>query len=243
MSSLSILPMPAPLHVSAVRVRSILAVGLLMAGCHADPTDRPTPAPAPSWVRAVPSASVASMLTTCESDRACGEGQKCIRVDGPAPGRRCAIADPSRLVDAIGIPKWGADFPNIREDFVARLVMLRGVSLDVAPACQLKLCPRRAGKPADCCNTCRDMVVLRGSFASESSRHPVAIPVVDVQGLPLTCGTRMDCEKPSCPVDLGLGREREVVGTFERWGASLRFRLARAIGPASPSPSASRGAQ
>ena len=237
------LRMHMPLHASAVTARSILSVGLLLFGCRTSPTDNAPAEPIPSSLQPAASASVASELATCRTDEACGEGQKCILVDGPGPGRRCAIAQPGHLVDAIGIPRWGANVPNIRAEFVARLIVLQGARLDAAPACQLKLCPKRDGKPAACCNTCRDLVVLRGSFGSDASEHPAGIPVVDSLGLPLSCGTRMDCEKASCPAGWGMGRKRELVGTFEKWGKSLRFRLARSIEPLPPLPSAAASAK
>lgn len=174
--------MLVPPHASAARARTILSVGLLLFGCRTDPADESPPGPFPSSVEAAPSASAAAGVADCRTDEASGEGQKCILVDGPDPGRRCAIAHTDRLVDAIGIPRWGANVPNVREQFVDRLILLQGARLDTAPACQGKLCPTRTGKPAECCNTCRDRGVLRGGFGSDSSDHLLGIPVVDPQG-------------------------------------------------------------
>ena len=86
------------------------------------------------------------------------------------------------------------------------------------PLCTLVLCQALDGAPRDCCNKCREDVELSGF-------HGVSI--VGPDGQRVGCEERRDCEPPSCPSWLGLGKDLEVTGAFRAEDGRLEFLLAK----------------
>jgi len=143
---------------------------------------------------------------SCESAADCG------------PGHACTVHERLDLVCAMITPNdFGIRDVQNDDRYLHRLLLLRRARFSASPAtCTAKACVVAGGRPARCCNRCRDTLAFSGFEG---------VTLTNASGEELRCDDRMDCEPPSCSVPLDV--PLEVTGTFRRRADQLIFELAR----------------
>ena len=216
----------------AVRVVFAPLVCILVVACHdkAPKARNRTPAESPSVTAG---STVRGTAPGCDSDQDCPGDHKCVEVT-EQHGRACALAHPEHLVDSVGTPRWHPRISNVRPEFLGRLLLLKDVRVTVgSSSCTAAFCPKLGGGRARCCNRCSDSVEVVSDSSEASSQRLHGLRVVSPSGKPLSCGSRLDCEKPACPAEWALGRRRDLAGTIVDEGIGLSFRLASDLGEGS----------